>query len=179
MAAATAKGKAPATTNGAAAKGGAKKSEKKGESSATASGTATPTTTVASESAGGSGKIEKPDKKKYDDEQNALRAEIDEKQAKRVRFLRIFKVQAVDTSNFFSLPLNRTSLRSKLSLYREVDRQGRRRKHSVKSSPRSRATAMPLAQNCLSKLTLKRMPWRRRYELSLSDFRPVMNSANL
>ncbi|KLO18103.1 hypothetical protein SCHPADRAFT_820460 [Schizopora paradoxa] len=84
---AAAKGKAPAATNGAAtAKGGAKKGEKKGESSAAASGTATPTTTVASESAGGSGrdgKIEKPDKKKYDDEQNALRAEIDDKQAKR------------------------------------------------------------------------------------------------
>ncbi len=61
-------------------------------SSATASGTATPTTTAASESlkgasAGGSGKLEKPDKKKYDEELTALKAEIDAKQALRVGLL--------------------------------------------------------------------------------------------
>ncbi len=96
---AAAKGKAPAA-NGAT-KGGKQggkvgsnlNSNSKAESSsATASGTATPTTTAASESlkgasAGGSGKLEKPDKKKYDEELTALKAEIDAKQALRVGLL--------------------------------------------------------------------------------------------
>lgn len=92
---AAAKGKAPAA-NGAT-KGGkqggkvgsnSNSNSKAESSSATASGTATPTTTAASESpkvasAGGSGKLEKPDKKKYDEELTALKAEIDAKQALR------------------------------------------------------------------------------------------------